>query len=258
MKNSNNTLSLVGTGIKSISHLTTETTAYIKQADYVLYLVNEPIIGKWIEENSKESESLEVVYFSSEERVVAYERIVKQILSSLKLYNHLCVVIYGHPTVFSYPGLKAVNEARKLGFDTKIIPAISVEDCLFADLGIDPCNNGCYSVEATDLILYDRVFDPYSSLIIWQPGVIGDFYTKQGKKSKVAKELLRKKLLSSYPCSHSYYIYEAPLYPTSSAKIRKAMVDNIVDEDFNTVCTLYFPPIGKKEMDKKVLKAISC
>ena len=46
-------LALVGSGIKSLSHFTTEFKTYTTQADKVLYLVNDPITKQWIQRNSK-------------------------------------------------------------------------------------------------------------------------------------------------------------------------------------------------------------
>jgi hypothetical protein len=40
------------------------------------------------------------------------------------------------------------------GFDAVMLPGISAEDCLFADLGIDPGMIGCQSFEATDSITF--------------------------------------------------------------------------------------------------------
>ena len=53
-----NTLIIVGSGIKFMSHLTVETKACIIKADKVLYLVNEPLIEKWIKESNTSAESL--------------------------------------------------------------------------------------------------------------------------------------------------------------------------------------------------------
>jgi hypothetical protein len=35
-----------------------------------------------------------------------------------------------------------------------MLPAISAEDCLFADLGVDPADHGCPSYEATDFLVH--------------------------------------------------------------------------------------------------------
>jgi uncharacterized protein YabN with tetrapyrrole methylase and pyrophosphatase domain len=78
------------------------------------------------------------------------------------------VVFYGHPTVFAKSALDAVIKLEKENYVTKILPAISSEDCLFADLRIDPGSDGCQSYEATDFLIRRKKIDPTSHLILWQ------------------------------------------------------------------------------------------
>jgi hypothetical protein len=87
---------------------------------------------------------------------------------------NVCVVYYGHPGVFVMPSHDSIRQARAAGFEAIMLPGISAEDCLFADLGIDPGRIGCQSFEATDFLVNRRKFDTSSHLILWQIGVIGD------------------------------------------------------------------------------------
>ena len=48
------------------------------------------------------------------------------------------------------------------GFNAQMLAGISAEDCLFADLGLDPGKNGCQSFEATDFLIRRRQFEPTS------------------------------------------------------------------------------------------------
>ena len=84
------------------------------------------------------------------------------------------VVFYGHQRVFVHPGHESIRRAHMEGFPACMLPGISAEDCLFAELGIDPSKNGCQSFEATDFLVYKRKFDNRSSLILWQIGANGD------------------------------------------------------------------------------------
>ena len=104
-------LALVGTGIKTISHLTEEAKGYICNCDKVLYLVNEPLLEIYIKRLAKLSETLEPVYFQSELRENSYNNIAQKIHMELENVNSICVVIYGHPCVFATPGLLALSDA---------------------------------------------------------------------------------------------------------------------------------------------------
>lgn len=82
-------------------------------------------------------------------------------------------VFYGHPGVFVSPSHRTIAIARDEGYAAKMLPGISAEDCLYADLGIDPSSAGCVTYEASDLLLSNRSLVPSSHLILYQVGVIG-------------------------------------------------------------------------------------
>jgi uncharacterized protein YabN with tetrapyrrole methylase and pyrophosphatase domain len=168
-------LVVAGTGIKFISHLSTETIAYIKQSDKVIYSLNEPAIEAWIKKNNSNVQSLNFLEHDDKHRIVNYQEITNYIVNEVKKSQHVCVVFYGHPTVFAKSALDAVVQLEKENYFTKILPAISSEDCLFADLRIDPGSHGCQSYEATDFLLRRKKIDPSSHLILWQIGLIGAF-----------------------------------------------------------------------------------
>jgi hypothetical protein len=86
----------------------------------------------------------------------------------------VCGVFYGHPGVFSQAPHRAIEQARREGFQAHMEPGISAEDCLYADLGIDPGNVGCQHYEASQFMFYRRVVDPSAYLILWQIGIAGD------------------------------------------------------------------------------------
>ena len=48
-----------------------------------------------------------------------------------------------------------------------MLPGISSEDCLFADLGVDPGVSGCQSYEATDFLMNAPIIDSSTQLILW-------------------------------------------------------------------------------------------
>ena len=59
-------------------------------------------------------------------------------------------------------------QARAEGFNARMLPGISAEDCLFANLGADPGTHGCQSFEATSFLLRKPKFDTLTHLILWQ------------------------------------------------------------------------------------------
>lgn len=160
------TLIIAGTGIKFLSHLTVEVKAIIEQSSCVIYLLNEPAIKKWISDNSKKSISMDSIYFSSSLRKNAYSNIANKILKELDNYNDLVFLTYGHPTFFSSVTTELTDKIDNKSIKLHIMPSISALDCLCADLKIDPGIHGLQSYEATEFILRDHDFSPYSHLIL--------------------------------------------------------------------------------------------
>lgn len=249
-------MALVGSGIKSISHFTTEFKTYTINADKVLYLVNEPITKQWIEKYSKSCESLDTLYFSENDRQIAYNKIKDKIISEFKSQDFLTVILYGHPTFFADPGLQAITEARNLSIETVILPGISAENCLYADLAIDPGLYGCFHVEATELLLYDKTIDPTAHLCIWQPGVIGNRSAPQKDQKGKHLDLLKNKLLNYYPSSHAVILYEASIYPGIEPLIHTFLLEQIEEQNISTLSTLYIPPINQRKANKYIVEQL--
>lgn len=82
-------------------------------------------------------------------------------------------VFYGHPGVFVSPSHRTIDIAHREGYTAKMLPGVSAEDCLFADLNIDPSVPGCMTYEATDLLIRKKPLNPASHLIIFQVGCVG-------------------------------------------------------------------------------------
>lgn len=251
----NKKLSLIGSGIKSVAHLTKEAEAHIKNADKVLYLVNEPVMEEWIKVHSKKSTNLDYIYFSQENRLNAYKKITQEILNVLNQYNFVCAVFYGHPTIFTRPGGEAIKIAKQKGIETIILPAISAEDCLFADLNIDPADCGCYSVEATDMLLYQRRPDISSHLIIWQIGMLANLGHNIGVKRE-ALILLKEYLLNFYSTNHRIIIYEASFYPGMDCNIKDFLLGELEEQTISKIATLYISPGKKNEISTSLLKKL--
>jgi hypothetical protein len=94
-----------------------------------------------------------------------------------------------------------------------MLPGISSEDCLFADLGVDPAVGGCQSHEATDFMLNAINIEPSSQLVLWQIGTLGDWTYKTQSYDIRSMPLLVKKLARVYPLTHIVTVYEAPMFP---------------------------------------------
>ena len=82
-------------------------------------------------------------------------------------------IFYGHPGVFVNPSHRAISIARAEGHDAAMYAGVSAEDCLYAEIGVDPSRPGSQTVEATDLLLRNRPLLTDSHVIIFQVGCVG-------------------------------------------------------------------------------------
>ncbi len=254
MKNAS--LVVVGSGIKFLSHLTNETKIYMEQADIILYLVNEPAMKEWLKNNFSNTESLDNLYTSHRLRSHCYHAIKDRILYHLHQQQRVCVVIYGHPTVFAQPALDAVKQARSEGFDAVIFPGISAEACLFADLLINPGANGCQSFEATDFLIHHRKYDARSHLILWQIGVIGALgHTKMSDEMNGIR-LLSNYLNKQYDADHKVILYEAAQYPHFKPRIDELELMQLSNAHITQISTLYVPPACAAVGDEMMIKQL--
>ena len=244
---------MVGTGIRTVGHLTMEAVAWIKQADKVLYVVGDPIAEAMLHElNPGGAESLMTLYSEGKPRIQTYNQMIERTLDCIRSGATTCLACYGHPGVFVYPSHESIHRARAEGYSARMLPGISAEDCLFADLGVDPGINGCQSFEATDFLLHSRCIDPSSSVVLWQIGVVGDAaYRSQGYDLS-AMPLLVERLLSIYPAAHPMYLYEAAIFPGCEPTIRPITAHGLLQGPLSAGYTLYIPPACARAADPMI------
>ncbi|MCB1056106.1 MAG: hypothetical protein KDD11_11450 [Acidobacteria bacterium] len=250
-------LTVVGTGIRSVAQTTLESRASMEGADRLLYLVADPVTEAWLRQLNPTHESLADCYREDLKRIDSYHEMVARTLAYVRRGEHVCLAFYGHPGVFVYPSHKAVAEARAEGFDAVMLAGVSAEDCLFADLGIDPADHGCQSFEATDFLMRRRRFDPTSHLILWQIGVVGEIgYRPDQRFHRDGLAVLVEYLLESYPANHQVTVYEAAQYAVCDPIVDVCSLERLLDADVTAISTLYVPPRELGVSDPEMLQRL--
>ena len=234
-------LLVVGTGIGA-ARITAEARAAIEAADQVLYLVPDPISVYAIEALNGSSTSLEHCYVEGEHRRAAYARMVEAIMAPVREGASVCAAFYGHPGVFVLPSHDAIKQARSEGFAAEMLPGISAEDCLFADLGVDPAEAGCQSYEATRFLERRPTIEPRAALVLWQIGVVGSAnHSALAHAPKLAA--LVDALCGLYPDEHEVVVYEASSFAGIAPLIRPVPLADLAAA-VTPASTLYVPPLG--------------
>lgn len=249
---SSGSLTVVGTGIQLGSHLTAEARAAIKNADVVLSLVAEPVARAWLERLNPRSRSLHTLYRLGRNRAEAYEAMTEEILRHVRQGLDVCAAFYGHPGVYVTPTGELLRRATEEGFAVRMLAGISAEDCLFADLRVDPSRSGCQSYEATEFLVNRHRTDPTAALILWQIGSVGNVLAST-EPAPTGLRVLVETLLETYPMNHEVVVYEASPYPGYEPLVRTVPLGELSAEHLTGLSTLYVPPREQAVPDPAIL-----
>jgi uncharacterized protein YabN with tetrapyrrole methylase and pyrophosphatase domain len=249
-------LCVVGTGIQLMGQVTLETESAIRSASKLLYLVTDPVTRGWLEELNPTAEDLIQLYEVGKKRIETYEEMVGRILYYVRAGDSVCAAFYGHPGVFVYPSHKAIRDARAEGYQAVMLPGISAEDCLFADLGIDPGSSGCQSFEATDFLVYSRRFDERVTLILWQISCIGQF-THEMDNAVAGLDVLSSVLADAYGPDHEAIVYEAARYPVCDPVVVRTTIGKLAQASVSGISTLVVPPKGRSTPSQDMIQRLA-
>lgn len=248
-------LTVIGTGIKLIGQTTLEALACIERAEQLFYLVDEPATATWLRRLNSTATTLEDYYAVGKPRDKTYREISARLVSAVRSGLDVCAAFYGHPGVFVDPSHDAIKRLRREGLSARMLPGISTEDCLFADLGVDPGEEGCQSFEATDFLACRRRFDPCSALVLWQVGALGEPSIRPGmpcrpERLKVLTGVLRR----HYPAHHRIVLYEAAQFPGCKPVINWVPLSKLPQMRVFPVMTIYVPPLRDRSDDPKIMR----
>lgn len=249
-------LTVIGTGIKTPAQTTLEARQAIERADRVVYVVADSVAISWITQLRPDAESLNHLYGQGKPRYETYEEMVGVILDHVRAGEAVCAVFYGHPGVFVYPSRRSIELARAEGFDATMQPGVSAEDCLFADLAIDPAAEGCQSYEATQFLARQPSFDTHTLLILWQIGVIGDVSIRDVEENpfnSTGLGVLVEFLTGHYGPDHPLIVYEAAQWAVYDPVIHHCTVATLDQAPVTPISTLAVLPKDNPPMNLEML-----
>lgn len=246
----------VGIGIKLGAHLTPIAKSHIESADVCFVAAADSLFELWVKELHPDVRSLQPVYQQNSSRKDTYKQMANLVLDEVRKGKRVCGIFYGHPGVFAQVPHKIISQAKLEGYSAFMEPGISAEDCLVADLGIDPGQFGCQQYEATQFIKYKRVIDPSAYLILWQIGVVGDLGYGTEVTTAAHRKVLLDELYKIYPENHKVILYEA-----ATSAISKLRKDEVTLTDLESVLlkdytTLVIPPARKMIRNKSIIEKL--
>jgi len=250
-------LAVVGLGMMLGAHLSPRSRNHIEQADVVFALVSDPLVELWVQDMRPDMRSLQPYYREGKIRLDSYREMVEAMLLEVRSGKRVCGIFYGHPGVFALVPHKAVAGARAEGFEAVMEPGISAEDCLYADLGIDPGTYGCAHFEASQFMFHQRRIDPSAYLVLWQIGIAGDRSLSRFATGADYRRLLLQLLATDYPLEHEVIAYEAATLPIAVPRMERMPLRGIVDADLRLQTTLVVPPARPMQRNDEMLARIA-
>lgn len=252
-------LVFVGTGLQLAGHISVLSQSYIEHADVVFSLVPDGFTERWIQSLNDNHRSLQPFYAQKGEvknRRDTYAQMVDAILNELRLDKNVVVALYGHPGVFACISHLAIAQAREEGYPADMLPGISAEACLWADLGIDPGHSGHQSYEATQFMLYQHTPNPKTHLLLWQIALAGEHTLTEFSTTRERLDILVAHLSQWYPLDHEVVIYEAANLPTQTPRVERLPLKNLPNARLEMISTLMIPPSETLSLNLSILEKL--
>lgn len=244
----------VGLGMTLGSHITPLSRTYIEQADVVFVSASNRLIEQWVESMNPHVISLQSFYAEGKSRRDTYREMTEAILDEVRAGKKVCGAFYGHPGVFALPPHVTIRRAREEGYRAHMEPGVSAEDCLYADLGIDPGRSGCAHFEASQFMFNHRPFDASAYLILWQVGVAGDKSLQVFESTVAQKQLLVDLLLETYPADHPVTLYECAVLPIEETRADTVDLADLAGQPMTMKTTLVIPPCQNKQRNQVMIE----
>lgn len=247
----------VGTGMTLGAHISPIVRSYIQEAEFLYVLASDGLVEQWLLEMNSNAQSLQNFYQVGQSRLISYNAMVSCIVDKVVEGNKVVAAFYGHPSVFACVPHQAIQQVASLGLSSKVEPGISAEDCLYADLQIDPGEFGCAHYETSQFMFYKRQIDTAAYLILWQVCIAGDTTFTQLSTNASYREVLIQILLKFYPSDHTVILYEAPTLPVHTFRRTEIMLQDLVNAELNQQTTLVIPPAQVMELNEPVIEQLN-
>jgi uncharacterized protein YabN with tetrapyrrole methylase and pyrophosphatase domain len=247
----------VGVGMTLSSHISPLTRSHIEKSDVVFVGVADGVMEQWLIRMHPDVRSLQPFYREGKSRMQTYRQMVQAMLTEVRAGRKVCGAFYGHPGVFAWAPHKAIEMARSEGFRAHMEPGISAEDCLYADLGIDPGKYGCQHFEASQLMFYRRRIDPTAYLVLWQVGLAGDLSLKRFSTGAAYRQVLVDVLVRDYPLDHEIIVYRSATLPLHRPRIERLPLSQLPQADIDVPDTVVIPPAYPMVADPEIRALLS-
>ena len=159
--------------------------------------------------------------------------------------------------MFACVSHRAIKKAKAEDLPATMEPGISAEDCLYADLAIDPGKTGCMHYETSQFMFYKRNIDTSAHLILWQVALAGDKSLGKFATGKAYRQVLVDLLLEHYPADHQVILYQAKGIAIDAMRDDKIALVDLVDAELFMHTTLVIPPCSNMIPNEDILTKLA-
>lgn len=249
-------IACVGLGMTLGSHVTPLSRSHIEQADVVFAALSDNVVEAWLGRMNSDVRSLQPYYADGKSRMITYREWVDVMMAEVRAGKRVCAVFYGHPGIFAWSPHKVIEVARAEGYRAHMEPGISAEDCLYADVGMDPGTFGCAHYEASQLLFFNRKIDNTAYLVLWQVGIVGDRTLGRFQTGGQYRQVLVDLLSRDYPLDHEVIVYRAATLPIYGPSIRRVALADLPGTEISLDETLVIPPSQSVTLNREILERV--
>jgi len=252
-KTSNGSLICIGTGITLAGQITTLSKNYLEQAESAFGILPDKLSEDWVKSLNPAYKSLQYLYAEGKSRRQTYQDMTEVVCQAVRDGQKVVLALYGHPGIFACVGHFAIEALKKEGYPAQMLPGVSADACLYADLGIDPGTTGCQAYEATQFLFSGVPLNTSAYTILWQIGLAGEHTLKTFKTTQENLQATVRILNKWYPLDHEMILYEAPFIPVQPPRIDKFMLKELPEMEISSISTLVIPPLTGLKLDQAAL-----
>ncbi len=252
--NKKGSLTCIGTGITLAGQITKISESYLQTADIVYGILPDFMSEEWIKSLNPNYQSLQPLYGEGKSRRQTYREMTDMVCDAVRDGKRVVLALYGHPGIFACVGYYAIEDLKKEGYIAKMLPGVSADACLYADLGFDPGNYGCQNYEASQFLFRGLTPNVGSYLILWQIALAGEHTLKTFKTSKGNLQATVRILNKYYPLDHEVIIYEAPFLPIQEPRIDRFPLKDLPEIKLKSISTMVIPPLTPLELSQEALE----
>lgn len=234
-------INIVGCGVNVLDHLTLNAINVLQQSELVLALVTNAEI-EILSKYCLNIINITTLYKDGDKDTENYYRIYKNTISHLEHFNHITLLVPGHPRLGVTLTQLFEDQSVKYNFTISVIPGISSFDTMLNDLKIDPLERGAVIIDVNRMLLFDYPINPALDHFFYHICSIGNNKTEFSHPNDNNRvSLLKKYLLNFYSSNKKITMIQSQSLNSTKMELTESTLENIeiLLYDVNFSCSLF-------------------